>query len=76
MWHAWDRRKVNEVLVGKPEGKRPLGKPRRRREDRIRMDLKETGGGGGVRIGSDQLRIGTGDELSLYHHIYRYISID
>jgi hypothetical protein len=29
--------------VGKPEGKRPLGRPRRRREDGIRMDLRETG---------------------------------
>jgi hypothetical protein len=33
-------RKVYKVLVGKPEGKRPLGRPRRRWEDGIRMDLK------------------------------------
>ena len=33
------------VLVGKPEGKRPLGKPRRRWVDNIRMDLQEVGGG-------------------------------
>jgi hypothetical protein len=38
-------RKVYKVLLGKPEGKRPLGRPRRRREDGIRMDLRETGGG-------------------------------
>ena len=31
------------VLVGKPEGKRPLGKPRRRCEDNIKMDLQEVG---------------------------------
>ena len=31
------------VLVGKPEGKRPLGRPRRRWEDNIRMDLREVG---------------------------------
>ena len=31
------------VLVGKPEGKRPLGRPRRRWEDNIRMDLQEVG---------------------------------
>ena len=31
------------VLVGKPEGKRPLGRPRRRLEDNIRMDLQEVG---------------------------------
>ena len=39
-------RGVHRVLVGKPEGKRPLGKPRRRREDNIKMDLQEVGGGG------------------------------
>jgi len=32
------------VLVGKPEGKKPLGRPRRRREDNIKMDLQEVGG--------------------------------
>jgi hypothetical protein len=31
------------VLVGKPEGKRPLGRPRRRWEDNIKMDLQEVG---------------------------------
>ena len=35
------------VLVGKPEGKRPLGRPRRRWEDNIKMDLQEVGGGCG-----------------------------
>jgi hypothetical protein len=34
---------VYKILVGKPEGKRPLGKPRRRWEDGIRMDLREIG---------------------------------
>jgi hypothetical protein len=38
-----EERKVYRVLVGRPEGKRPLGKPRRRREDGIRMDLREIG---------------------------------
>ena len=38
-------RGVHRVLVGKPEGKRPLGRPRRRWED-IKMDLQEVGGGG------------------------------
>jgi len=32
-----------EILVGKPEGKRPLRRPRKRREDNIKMDLTETG---------------------------------
>jgi hypothetical protein len=38
-------RKVYRVLVVKPEGKRPLGRPRRRWEYGIRMDLRETGWG-------------------------------
>jgi hypothetical protein len=38
-------RKMYKVLVGKPEGKRPLGRPRRRKEDGLRMDNMETGGG-------------------------------
>jgi hypothetical protein len=37
-------RGVCRVLVGKPEGKRPLGRPRRRWEDNIRMDLQEVEG--------------------------------
>jgi hypothetical protein len=36
-------RNVYRVLVGKPEGKRPLGRPSRRWEDGIKMDLTETG---------------------------------
>jgi hypothetical protein len=35
----------HRVLVGKPEEKRPLGRPRRRWEDNIKMDLEEVGGG-------------------------------
>jgi hypothetical protein len=38
-----EERKVYKVLVGKPEGKKPLGRPRLRWEDWIRMDLRETG---------------------------------
>ena len=38
-------RGVYRVLVVKPEGKRPLGRPRRRWEDNIKMDLQEVGGG-------------------------------
>ena len=37
-------RGVYRVLVGRPEGKRPLGRPRRRWEDNIKMDLQEVGG--------------------------------
>jgi len=41
-----ERRGVYRVLVGKPEGKGPLGRPRRRWEDNIKMDLQEVGCGG------------------------------
>jgi len=41
-----EKRGVYRVLVGKPEGKRPLGRPRRRWEDVIKMDLQEAGCGG------------------------------
>jgi hypothetical protein len=44
MWHAWERN-VYRVLMGKSEGKRPLGRPRRRWEDGIRTDLREIGWG-------------------------------
>jgi hypothetical protein len=41
-----ERRGVYRVLVGKPKGKRPLGRHRRRWEDNIKMDLQEVGCGG------------------------------
>jgi hypothetical protein len=41
-----EERKVHKVLVGKPEGKKPFGRPRRRWEEGIRMDLRETDWGG------------------------------
>jgi hypothetical protein len=56
--------KVYSLLVGKPEGKRPLGRLRQRWEDEIRMDLGVIGwGGGGWRIEFSWYRIGTGGEL-------------
>ena len=42
--HMWQGRWVYRVLVGKPDGKRPLGRPRRRWENNIKMDLQEVGG--------------------------------
>ena len=52
-------RGVHRVLVGKPEGKRPLGRPRRRWEDNIKMDLREVGGGDGdwVELAQDRDRL-------------------
>jgi hypothetical protein len=44
MWHSWER-KVYKVYVGKPEGKRPLGRQRRRWGDGFGMDLTEIGWG-------------------------------
>jgi hypothetical protein len=49
-WHVarmGEERGVHRVLVGKPEGKRLLGRPRRRWEDNIKMDVQEVGGGRG-----------------------------
>ena len=51
-----EERGVHMVLVGKPEGKRPLGRPRRRWEDNIKMDLQEVGGGCGDWMGLSQDR--------------------
>ena len=46
MWRVWVRRGgVYRVLVGKPEGKRPLGRPRRRWMNNIRTDLQEVRSG-------------------------------
>jgi len=43
--HMGERRGVHWILVGKPEGKKPLGRPRHRLEDNIKMDLQEVGWG-------------------------------
>jgi hypothetical protein len=53
-----EERKVYKVLVGKPEGKRALRRPRRRWEDGIRMDLREIGLGGvdWIRLAQDRDR--------------------
>jgi len=53
-----DGRGLYRILVGKPEGKRPLGRPRRRWKDNIKMDLQEVGSGGMDWM--SWLRIGTG----------------
>jgi hypothetical protein len=51
-------RGVHRVLVGKPEGKGPLGRPRRRWEDNIKMAFQEVGGGYGdwMELGQDRDR--------------------
>jgi hypothetical protein len=50
-------RGVHRVLVGKPEGKRPLGRPRRRGEDNIKMDLQEVRG-----VCGDWMKLAQGKE--------------
>jgi hypothetical protein len=51
-----EKKGVYKVLVGKPEEKRPMGRPRSRWEDNIRMDLQEVGFGGMGWIGLAQDR--------------------
>jgi hypothetical protein len=53
-----EERKLYKVLVGNPEGKRPLGRPRRRWEEGIRIDLREIGLGGvdWIRLAQDRDR--------------------
>jgi hypothetical protein len=53
-----ERRGVNRVLVGRPEGKIPLGRPRRRWEDNIKMDLREIGidGANWIQLAQDRVR--------------------
>ena len=48
MWRVGEMRGVYRVLVGKPDGKKQLGKPRPRWEDNIKMDLQEVGCGGNL----------------------------
>jgi hypothetical protein len=56
MWHAWGIG-VYRDLVGRPEGKRPLGKHKRRLEDNIEMDIKERGidGVNWIRLAQDRV---------------------
>jgi hypothetical protein len=51
-------RGVHRVLVGRPEGKRPLGRPRRRWEDNIKMDLRQKGidGANWIQLAQDRVR--------------------
>jgi hypothetical protein len=56
-----ERRGAYRALVGKPEGRRPLGRPRRRWEDNIKMDLERLDVG--AQTGLIWLRIGTGGGL-------------
>jgi hypothetical protein len=59
MWHAWGKgRDVYRVLVGRSEGKRPLGRPRRKWDDNIKMGLREMGidGVNWIRLAQDRVQ--------------------
>jgi hypothetical protein len=59
MWHAWgEGRCVYRILVGRLEGKRPLGRSRRRWEDNIKMDLRDIriDGANLIRLAQDRVR--------------------
>jgi hypothetical protein len=58
MWHAWRTGRVKTGLVGRPEGKRPLGRPRRRWEDNVTMDLREKGidGANWIQLAQDRVQ--------------------
>ena len=59
MWNVWRKGEVcTRFLLGKPEGKRPLGRPGRRWEDNIKMDLEEVGRGCGdwMELAEDRVR--------------------
>ena len=58
---TYEKRDAYSILVGKPEGKKPLVKPRSRCEDNIQMDLQEVGWGAWTRL--IWLRTGTGGRL-------------
>jgi hypothetical protein len=59
MWHVWRRKQVYTGFCLETQGTRPLGRPRRRWEDNIKMNLQEVGWGAWT--GLIWLRIGTGD---------------
>jgi hypothetical protein len=57
MWQAWGRG-AYKVLVGRPEGKKPLGRPRHRGKDNIKMDLREIGidGANWIQLAQDRVQ--------------------
>jgi hypothetical protein len=59
--HMVEKRGAYGILVGRPEGRRPLERPRHRWEDNIKMDIQEVGWGAWT--GLSWLRIGTGGGL-------------
>jgi hypothetical protein len=51
-----EKKNAYRIFVGKPEGKRPPGRPRRRWVDNIKMDLREIGWGGMIDLAQDTYR--------------------
>jgi hypothetical protein len=65
-----ERRDVYRVLVGKPEGKRPLGRPRRRWENNIKVDFQEVGCGGMDWIEMAQDRVSWRDPVNAVKNLW------
>jgi hypothetical protein len=61
MWHAWGGEKCLQFFFGRPKGKRPLGRPRHRWEDNIKLDLRRQESM--VRTGFSWLRVGSSGGL-------------
>jgi hypothetical protein len=61
----WEKRNAYRLLVGKPDGRRPLGRPRRRWVNSIRMDLVEVGWGDVVAQDRDSWRALVNSVLNL-----------
>jgi hypothetical protein len=73
---AWGRGEVfNRVLVGRPERKRPLGRPRRRWEDNIEMNLREIGIDGANWIWLAQDRVQWGDFVNTVMNLHNSVGI-
>jgi hypothetical protein len=66
-----ERRNAYRILVGKPEGKRPLGRPRRRWVDNVEIDLREVGWDGVDRIDLAQDR----DQWTLVNMVMNILSL-
>ena len=72
MWHVWEEERCIQGFGGEPEGRRPLGRPKHRWEDNIKMDLREVGWEHGLdRSGSGHGQVAGFCECG--HNLRRYL---